>query len=83
MRVSGFSQRGLTAVLLFSAVLLTTARAQGAGAGLVQATANSASGTTNTFSLNFPSNTAAGNVIVVGVDYDTSGAPSMVMVPHA
>jgi hypothetical protein len=44
----------------------------------VQAVANDASGTASSLSLSFPQNTVAGDLIVVGFDFDTSATPSSV-----
>ena len=47
------------------------------GIALVQVTAGAASGTASTFSLAFPNNTVAGNLIVVGFDFNTNAFSSI------
>ena len=44
----------------------------------VQIVANASPGTANSFSLSFPKNTVAGDLIVVAFDYDTNSTPSSV-----
>jgi len=47
-------------------------------ASSVQVIANASSGTVNSFSLSFPQNTVAGDLIMVAFDYDTNSTPSSV-----
>ena len=44
----------------------------------VQVAAKSSSAATNTLSLSFPANTTAGNIILVGFDFDTNSTPSSI-----
>src|ERR1035441_3428595 len=46
-----------------------------ASASFVQAVASSASGTTKSLSLSFPNKTIAGDLILIGFDYDTNSLP--------
>ena len=44
----------------------------------VQVAAKSSSAATNTLSLSFPANTTAGNIILIGFDFDTNSTPSSI-----
>jgi hypothetical protein len=58
-------------ISLVSLFFLATITAQAAGPALVQQTA-AASGTASSFSLSFPANTNAGDIILVAFDFDAS-----------
>jgi chitodextrinase len=49
-----------------------------AAASAVQAVAKAAPGSASSFSLSFPASTAAGDLILVGFDFDTNSTPSSV-----
>ena len=56
---------------------LTLTIASSSGISLVQVTAGAASGTASTFSLTFPKNTVAGDLILVGFDFNTNAFSSI------
>ena len=60
--------------LVFSLAILTTAPAATAAVSFVQASAGATSGAASTFSLTLPSNTVAGNLLLIGFDFDTSAS---------
>jgi hypothetical protein len=62
------------ASLLFSLVILTAAPAANAPVSFVQASAGATSGAASTFSLTLSSNTVAGDVLLVGLDFATSAS---------
>ena len=62
-----------TALVLAS--LLATTDAQASGAAYVQATAKAFSGPGSSYSLAFPANTTAGNLLLVAFDYNSGISP--------
>src|SRR5258708_22631262 len=72
--------RVLTLVLgsLVSSCFLTTATAQATGVIFIQQAAGTTPGSASSLALSFPGNTAAGDLILVAFDFDTSGTVSSV-----
>ena len=63
---------------LVSLFFLTTVTTQAAGPALVQQTAAAASGSASSFSLSFPANTNAGDIILVAFDFDENAGTNSV-----
>src|ERR1700678_1772902 len=63
---------------LVSLFFLATITTQAAGPALVQQTAAAASGSTSSFSLSFPANTNAGDIILVAFDFDANAGTNSV-----
>jgi PKD repeat protein len=76
MQVKGLRIWGFISVLVCQCFFMTS-NARGAAA-LVQATAQAATGASKSLSLSFPANTAAGDLILVAFDHDTTSPPSSV-----
>jgi hypothetical protein len=63
---------------LVSLFFLATITTQAAGPALVQQTAAAASGSASSFSLSFPANTNAGDIILVAFDFDANAGTNSV-----
>ncbi len=63
---------------LFFALFLCAAKAAAGVPAITQTVANAASGTANSFSLSFPNNTVAGDIILVGFDFIASATLSSI-----
>ena len=66
-------------VLLLAVCILPTVDAQVPGAVFMQAIAKAASAPVGSLSLSFPSNTTAGDIILIAFDYDMNTVPSSVI----
>jgi centrosomal CEP192-like protein/ASPM-SPD-2-Hydin domain-containing protein len=80
LRQLGISPAIFLAIITTLAILLPpcTVALSAATPSLVQATASAALGTPTTLSLAFPSNTQAGDLLLVAFDYDSSSSPTSV-----
>jgi len=76
--IESFRFWGLLALLVFAGVL-ETARAQSSSITFVQAAASTTSAAASSSSLSFSTSTRAGDLILVGFDYDTHATPSSVV----
>jgi hypothetical protein len=68
----------LIRIALVSLFFLATITTRAAGPALVQQTAAAASGTASSFSVSFPANTNAGDIILVAFDFDENAGTNSV-----